>query len=141
MLAIAALRALAGTRSECGRRISVRWRCGDAVADVDPLRVSQALDNLIANALEHGGGPITLEGIRHGDRIDLVVRDTGGVQAGAFASTPTLAAATASASPAGSRARTGRAPRSRPRARRDRRRARPSARARATGAMGSPHRR
>ena len=64
-----------------GRRISVRWRCGDAVADVDPLRVAQALDNLIANALEHGGGPITLEGRQHGDRIDLIVRDSGPARA------------------------------------------------------------
>jgi signal transduction histidine kinase len=80
MLAIAACERWRARAASAGRRISVRWRCGDAVADVDPLRVSQALDNLIANALEHGAGPITLEGVRHGDRIELVVRDSGGVR-------------------------------------------------------------
>jgi len=77
MLVIAATERWRLEAAKAGRRIGVRWRCGDAFADVDPLRVSQALDNLIANALEHGGGPITLEGLRHGDRIDLIVRDSG----------------------------------------------------------------
>jgi signal transduction histidine kinase len=77
MLAIAASERWRARAAGAGRRIAVSWRCGDAVADVDPVRVSQALDNLIANALEHGGGEITLEGVRHHDRIDLVVRDGG----------------------------------------------------------------
>jgi signal transduction histidine kinase len=81
MLAIAACERWRVRAARAGRRIAVRWGCGDAIADVDPLRVSQALDNLIANALEHGGGPITLEGVRHGDRIDLIVRDAGGSRA------------------------------------------------------------
>jgi len=76
-LAIAACERWRGRAAGAGRRIAVHWGCGDALADVDPLRVSQALDNLIANALEHGGGPITLEGLRKGDRIDLIVRDSG----------------------------------------------------------------
>ena len=80
MLAIAACERWRVRAADAGRRIAVRWRCGDAIADVDPLRVSQALDNLIANALEHGGGPITIEGLRHPDRIDLVIRDTGTVR-------------------------------------------------------------
>ena len=77
MLAIAACERWRVRVYAAGRRIRIRWRCGDVVADVDPLRVSQALDNLIANALEHGSGPITIEGARHGDRIDLIVRDSG----------------------------------------------------------------
>ena len=77
MLAIAACERWRGRVASAGRRIAVSWRCGDVLADVDPSRVSQALDNLIANALEHGGGPITLEGHRHGDKIDLVVKDPG----------------------------------------------------------------
>jgi len=39
--------------------------------------VAQALDNLIANALEHGGGQITIEGARRGRRLELSVRDHG----------------------------------------------------------------
>jgi signal transduction histidine kinase len=81
MLAVAACERWRVKAGAAGRRIGVRWSCGDAVANVDPVRVSQALDNLIANALEHGAGPITLEGLRHGDRIDLVVRDWGGAHA------------------------------------------------------------
>ena len=60
-----------------GRAISVRWDCGVASADADPVRVSQALDNLIANALEHGRGTIVLRGARRGSRIELSVRDGG----------------------------------------------------------------
>lgn len=76
-LAIAAAERWRIRVARSGRRIGVRWRCGDELADVDPLRVSQALDNLIANALEHGGGEITIEGVRHDGTIDLVVRDRG----------------------------------------------------------------
>ena len=77
MLAIAACERWRARTSAAGRRIAVSWRCGDVLADVDPARISQALDNLIANALEHGGGPIMLEGHRHGDKIDLIVTDPG----------------------------------------------------------------
>jgi signal transduction histidine kinase len=77
MLALAACERWRVRVASAGRRIALRWRCSEVLADVDPLRVSQALDNLIANALEHGGGQITLEGHCHGDRIDLVVRDSG----------------------------------------------------------------
>ena len=76
-LAVAASERWRTRAARSGRRIGVRWRCGDVLANVDPVRIAQALDNLIANALEHGGGPITLEGFRHGNRIDLIVRDSG----------------------------------------------------------------
>jgi signal transduction histidine kinase len=77
MLAIAAAERWRGRVAAAGRRISVQWRCGDELADVDPVRVAQALDNLIANALEHGGGQITIEGARRGRRLELAVRDHG----------------------------------------------------------------
>jgi signal transduction histidine kinase len=78
MLALAACERWRARAARAGRRIAVEWCCDDVLADVDPARVSQALDNLIANALEHGGGPITLEGKRHGEKVDLIVRDAGG---------------------------------------------------------------
>jgi signal transduction histidine kinase len=77
MLAIAAAERWRARATAAGRRISVRWRCGEELADVDPVRVAQALDNLIANALEHGRGEITIEGARRGARIELAVRDRG----------------------------------------------------------------
>jgi signal transduction histidine kinase len=82
MLAIAAAERWRARVAAAGRRISVRWRCGEELADVDPVRVAQALDNLIANALEHGGGQITIEGARRGRRLELSVRDHGGRRAG-----------------------------------------------------------
>jgi two-component system sensor histidine kinase MtrB len=77
MLAIAAAERWRARGAAAGRRIAVRWRCADEIADVDPVRVAQALDNLIANALEHGSGEITIEGARRGARIELAVRDRG----------------------------------------------------------------
>ncbi len=77
MLAIAAAERWRARVAAAGRRIAVRWRCGEELADVDPVRVAQALDNLIANALEHGRGQITIEGARRAGRIELAVRDTG----------------------------------------------------------------
>lgn len=81
-LAIAAGERWRTRAAERGRRISVRWTCSNAVVDADPRRISQALDNLIANALEHGGGQITLEGHTNGDQLDLLVRDSGTHRAG-----------------------------------------------------------
>lgn len=80
MLAVAACERWRPQAAAAGRRIAVRWRCGDELANCDPVRVAQALDNLVANALEHGAGEITIEGARHGSSIDLVVRDRGHVE-------------------------------------------------------------
>jgi signal transduction histidine kinase len=77
MLAIAAAERWRARARKAGRRICVRWRCGEELADVDPVRVAQALDNLIANALEHGGGRITIDGARRGRHLELTVRDSG----------------------------------------------------------------
>ena len=60
-----------------GRAIRIQWEGGPALAEVDPVRISQALDNLIANALEHGRGEIVLRGVRRGPRIAIEVRDGG----------------------------------------------------------------
>ena len=40
----------------------VYWDAGPAPVEGDPARVAQALDNLIANALEHGGPPDRRDG-------------------------------------------------------------------------------
>jgi signal transduction histidine kinase len=77
MLAIAAAERWRARVAAAGRRIAVRWRCADELADVDPARIAQALDNLIANALEHGTGDITIEGARRGTSVELAVRDRG----------------------------------------------------------------
>ena len=61
-----------------GRALRVRWLGERGAVSADPRRVAQALDNLIVNALEHGAGPVTLEGAVRGESVELTVRDAGG---------------------------------------------------------------
>lgn len=50
----------------------------DLVVEVDPARISQALGNLVENALRHGAGTITLEAGTRGRAVALSVIDEGG---------------------------------------------------------------
>ena len=52
---------------------------GEPWLDADPLRMRQALGNLVSNALRHtpAGGTVTLSASRDGDGIALAVADTG----------------------------------------------------------------
>jgi signal transduction histidine kinase len=63
--------------AEHGRAISV-----DAPADLavmgDPLRLRQALGNLVDNAVRHGGGDIALSARAAGGGVEIDVRDHGG---------------------------------------------------------------
>jgi signal transduction histidine kinase len=60
-----------------GGTIELRWLAGPARLLADPVRLSQALDNLIVNALEHGGPHITVEAGVHSGRLRIAVRDNG----------------------------------------------------------------
>lgn len=53
--------------------IRVYWDAGPAPVEGDPARMAQALDNLVANALEHGGPPIVVTGARVSGRIRITV--------------------------------------------------------------------
>jgi signal transduction histidine kinase len=53
--------------------IRVYWDAGPAPVDGDAGRMAQAFDNLIANALEHGGPPVVLTGARVAGRIRVTV--------------------------------------------------------------------
>ena len=44
--------------------VRVYWDAGPAIVEGDASRLAQALDNLLSNALEHGGPPIVLTGAR-----------------------------------------------------------------------------
>jgi signal transduction histidine kinase len=59
------------------RPLRVRWLCGPAVLNGDPARLSQALDNLISNAVLHGRGAITLVASEVEGNIQIAVRDSG----------------------------------------------------------------
>ena len=56
-----------------GGGFRVYWDAGPAPVEGDPARLAQALDNLIANALEHGGPPIVVTGARVASRIRITV--------------------------------------------------------------------
>lgn len=60
-----------------GATIEVRWDAGEAVVEGDRIDLAAALDNLISNALEHGGPRIELIADRVGERICLAVVDSG----------------------------------------------------------------
>jgi hypothetical protein len=53
--------------------IRVYWDAGPAPVEGDPARMAQALDNLMANALEHGGPPIVVTGARIAGRLRITV--------------------------------------------------------------------
>jgi len=61
-----------------GRDIDVHIDvAGGAVADADPVRVAQALDNLVVNAMRYGEGTIELRGSAVPDGVAFVVHDRG----------------------------------------------------------------
>ena len=62
---------------------AVDWGAGRAVACTDPRRLAQALGNLVANAAEHGRGPVVVRGRRLGGHVRIEVADRGpGIPAG-----------------------------------------------------------
>jgi signal transduction histidine kinase len=56
-----------------GRRIEVHWEAGPARVPGDRGRIAQALGNVLANAVEHGSGPISLRATRDDERVRLEV--------------------------------------------------------------------
>jgi len=59
------------------RSLVLRWRAGEAIVMADPDRVAQALDNLIDNALRHGGLRVSVEASLCAQGVRIVVSDTG----------------------------------------------------------------
>ena len=60
------------------RGVTVRWEAGRARVRADRGRLSQAFGNLLANAAEHGSGPIEIHAVRKGSRaVRVEVRDSG----------------------------------------------------------------
>jgi two-component system, OmpR family, sensor kinase len=78
LLAAAARRAESAF-ARAGRSIQARdGGSGGLVVLVDPGRLAQVLDNLIANALRHGDGPVELTVEQAGNMVELHVMDSGG---------------------------------------------------------------
>lgn len=60
-----------------GRTLELRCRCGTAAVKGSPAELAQTLDNLLANAIEHGGSRISVTASpRHGT-LRIVVGDSG----------------------------------------------------------------
>jgi histidine kinase/DNA gyrase B/HSP90-like ATPase len=51
----------------------VFWDAGPAAVEGDPARIAQAFDNLIANALEHGGPPLVVTGAQVAGRLRVTI--------------------------------------------------------------------
>jgi len=64
-----------GPAAREGRWIELAWHAGPSRLRCDEGAISRALDNLIANALEHGSGPIRLDGTLRGTSLRLTVAD------------------------------------------------------------------
>jgi signal transduction histidine kinase len=67
-----------GRAVRAGGSLALSWRAGTAAVEVDRAAVAQALDNLVANALEHGGAEITIEAATEAGRLRVAVLDSGG---------------------------------------------------------------
>jgi signal transduction histidine kinase len=64
-----------------GRSLELRCRCVEATVSGAPGELGAALDNLIANAVEHGGARVTVTAAPHGSMLRIAVQDSGrGVQ-------------------------------------------------------------
>jgi signal transduction histidine kinase len=60
-----------------GGGVHLDWSAGPVTVNADRGRLSQALGNLLANAVEHGGGQIRVVGRRTKRGIRVEVRDSG----------------------------------------------------------------
>ena len=60
-----------------GGSLELRWWAGDAAFVGDGAALEQAIDNLIVNAIEHGGPEILVEGRRRAMGLAISVADSG----------------------------------------------------------------
>jgi signal transduction histidine kinase len=60
-----------------GATLTLAPGVGTAVVRADALRIAQATSNVLANAIEHGGGAIVVRTVLVGDRVRVEVTDGG----------------------------------------------------------------
>lgn len=60
-----------------GRSLELRCRCAAAAINGSPAELARALDNLLANAIEHGGNRIVVTAQARGGALRIVVSDSG----------------------------------------------------------------
>jgi signal transduction histidine kinase len=62
------------------RLLRLRWRAGEPRVRGDGVELAQAVDNLISNALEHGGGGIVVDARREDGSVSVEILDAGGIK-------------------------------------------------------------
>lgn len=60
-----------------GGSLRLRWRAGEAVVCGRRIELAQALDNLLVNAIEHGGPRIAIHARPYKGRVRIVIADSG----------------------------------------------------------------
>lgn len=90
----AALARWRGPAARVGCALELRWRAGEAVLAADRGRLAQAIDNLIANAIDHGGPRIVVEAGVAGGALRIAIGDSGPRRPAGSAGGPGLATAT-----------------------------------------------
>jgi signal transduction histidine kinase len=60
-----------------GGSLRLGWWAGEALVTGERAALAQAIDNLVVNAIEHGGPAVTVEARRQGGRLRIVVADSG----------------------------------------------------------------
>ncbi len=61
-----------------GGRVWFDWKADGMSAQADRRRLAQAFGNLLANAVEHGGGEVVVRGRPSPDGLRIEVEDAGG---------------------------------------------------------------
>ncbi len=73
----AAVRRWQARASLGGGTLQQRWRAGRVFVVGDRVDLAQALDNLLVNAIEHGGPRIVVDARPHKGRVRIVIADSG----------------------------------------------------------------
>lgn len=60
-----------------GASLRLHWVGGEGSLWGDPVDLAQALDNVITNGIEHGGGSVLVAGSEEGGIVRLSIRDSG----------------------------------------------------------------
>jgi signal transduction histidine kinase len=76
-LVAAAVRRWRARARLAGASIELEWQADGVVVNGDRAAISQAVDNLIVNAIEHGGPTIVLTARRREGRLRIAVVDSG----------------------------------------------------------------
>jgi signal transduction histidine kinase len=66
-----------GRAALAGSALQLRWQGGEATVEGDRCEIAQAVDNLIVNAIEHGGPEIVVRAVVRPGRLCIAVCDSG----------------------------------------------------------------